>query len=207
MTTPILPCARLWWWSSSPIARTGGPKSSIALDQTGYGAVRRVHRGALDRTFRAPYSPGSALSVGNHCFGPWAQVPPLWAKRKSAKKVAKPNQRRGWPGWMPKGPWGPRGPQAEPGLRRFPVCRTGTPTLCPQTPPPAGRGPSGHTPRARNSDPARFQNRLHPWTSLGTAGWTLAGRGWKCSPRERKCCVFQKRDCSSNAERAQELRF
>ena len=71
------------------------------------------------------------------------------------------------------------------------------PTLCPQTPPPAGRGPSGHTPRARNSDPARFQNRLHPWTSLGTAGWTLAGRGWKCSPRERKCCVFQKRDCNS----------
>ena len=68
-----------------PHSPNGGPKKSIALDQTGYGAVRRVHRGALDRTFPAPYSPGSALSVGNHCFGPRAQVPPLWAKKKYQK--------------------------------------------------------------------------------------------------------------------------
>ena len=114
-----------------------------------------------------------------------AGTPPV-GQKKSAKKAAKPNQRRGWPGGMPKGPWGPRGPWAEPGLWRFPVRRTGTPTLCPQTPPPAGRGPSGHTPRAGNSAPARFQNRLHPWTSLGAAGWTLAGKGWKCSPRAPK---------------------
>ena len=77
-----------------PHSPNGGPKSSIALDQTGYGAIRRVHRGALDRTFQAPYSPGSILSVGDHCFGPRAQGPPLRAKKKSPKKAPKPNQRR-----------------------------------------------------------------------------------------------------------------
>ena len=97
---------------------TGGQNSSIVLDQTSYGAVQKAHWGALDRTFPAPYSPGSTLSVGNHCFGPQAQVTPLWAK-KSVKKVSKLNQRQGWPGGMPKGPWGPRGPWPEPGLRRF----------------------------------------------------------------------------------------
>ena len=76
--------------------------------------IDEIDRGALDRTFPAPYSPGSVL------------------------------------------------------------------------PPPAGRGPSGHTPRAGNSAPARSQNRPHPWTSLGAAGWTLAGKGWKCSPRAPK---------------------
>ena len=82
---------------SSPIARTGGPNSSIALDQTGYGAIRRVHWEALDRTFQAPYSPSSALSVGNHCFGPRAQVPPLWAKKK-CQKGAKPELATGMAG-------------------------------------------------------------------------------------------------------------
>ena len=63
----------------------GGQNSSIALDQTGYGAVQRIISGALDRTFQAPYSPGSALSVGNHCFGPRAQVPPCGPKKKCQK--------------------------------------------------------------------------------------------------------------------------
>ena len=56
-------------------SRPGGQNSSIALDQTGYGAIRRVHWGALNRTFPAPYSPASALSVENPCFGPWTRVP------------------------------------------------------------------------------------------------------------------------------------
>ena len=51
----------------------GGSKKSIALDQTGYGAVQRVHLGPLNRTFPARYFPGSALSVENHCFGPSGQ--------------------------------------------------------------------------------------------------------------------------------------
>ena len=69
-----------------PHSPNGVQNSSIALDQTGYGAVLRVHWGALDGTFPAPYSPGSALSVGNHCFGPRAQVPPLSAKKKVPKR-------------------------------------------------------------------------------------------------------------------------
>ena len=43
-------------------------KKSIALDQTGYGAIQRVHLGPLNRTFQALYFPGSPLSVENHCF-------------------------------------------------------------------------------------------------------------------------------------------
>ena len=42
----------------------------------------RCSMGHKRDTFPAPYSPGSALSVGNHCFGPRAQVPPLWIKKK-----------------------------------------------------------------------------------------------------------------------------
>ena len=37
--------------------RKVGPKKSIALDQTGYGAIQRVHLGPLNRTFPAPYFP------------------------------------------------------------------------------------------------------------------------------------------------------
>ena len=51
----------------------GGPKKSIALDQTGYGAIQRVHLGPLNRTFPALYFPGSPLSVENHCFGTLGQ--------------------------------------------------------------------------------------------------------------------------------------
>ena len=47
----------------------GGPNKSIALDQTGYGAIQRVHLGPLNRTFPALYFPGSPLSVENCCFG------------------------------------------------------------------------------------------------------------------------------------------
>ena len=47
--------------------------TSIALDQTGYGAIQRVHLGPLNRTFPALYFPGSALSVENHWFGPLGQ--------------------------------------------------------------------------------------------------------------------------------------
>ena len=75
-----------------------------ALDQTGYGAVRRVHRGALDRTFPAPYSPNSALCVGNHCFGPRAQVPPLWAKTKVPKRWLSSTSDGDGRGGCPKGP-------------------------------------------------------------------------------------------------------
>ena len=153
-----------------PHSPNGGPKKSIALDQTGYGAVRRVHWGALDRTFPAPYSPGSALSVGNHCFGPQVQVPPLWAKKKSAKKAAKPNQRRGWPGGMPKGPWGPRGPRAEPGLRRLPVRRTGPPRCAPKRrlPPAAGRAATRRGPGIQTRRVSRIDyTHGPPWGPLG----------------------------------------
>ena len=91
-----------------PHSPNGGSKKSIALDQTGYGAIRRVHWGALDRTFPAPYSPGSALSVGNHCFGPRAQVPPLWAKKKVPKRRLSPTSDGDGRGGCPRGP-GDRG--------------------------------------------------------------------------------------------------
>ena len=49
------------------------PSQPMALDQTGYGAVQRVHLGPLNRTFPALYFPGSSLSVENHCFGTLGQ--------------------------------------------------------------------------------------------------------------------------------------
>ena len=63
----------------------GGPKKSIALDQTGYGAAQRVRLGPLNRTFPARYFPGSALSVENHCFGPLGQSV-SFRRRYPAKK-------------------------------------------------------------------------------------------------------------------------
>ena len=89
LTTQILPygCGR-----ATPYPEQGGQNSSIALNQTGYGAILRVHWGALDRIFRAPDSPGSALSVGNHCFGPSGAGIPA-GPETSFKKVSKLNQR------------------------------------------------------------------------------------------------------------------
>ena len=93
-------------------SRPGGQNSSIALDQTGYGAIRRAHWGALNRTFPAPYSPASALSVETPCFGPWTRVPRS-EQKKSGEMAPNLNRRRGWPGGMPEGPWEPRGAWAE----------------------------------------------------------------------------------------------
>ena len=70
----------------SPTAQKGGLKKSITLDQTGYGAIQRVHLGPLNRTFPAPYFPGSALSVENHCFGPSGQSVSFRRRYLSKKK-------------------------------------------------------------------------------------------------------------------------
>ena len=135
-------------------------------------------------------------------FWPSGAGTPLVGQEKGAKKAPKPNERRRWPERMPKGrALGTAGATGRAGFAAVARAPHRAPTLCPQTPPPAGRGPSGHTPRAGNSAPARFQNRPHPWTSLGAAGWTLAGRGWKCSPRAPKWGLFQKRHCSSGDSR------
>ena len=88
---------------------------SMALDQTGYGAIQRVHLGPLNRTFPALYFPESPLKVENHCFGTLGQSASFRRRYLSKKKVSNLNQRRGWPEGMPKGPWEPRGPWAEPG--------------------------------------------------------------------------------------------
>ena len=47
-----------------------GPEKSIALDQTGYGAIQRVPQGPPNRALPALYSPGSALSVKKTLFWP-----------------------------------------------------------------------------------------------------------------------------------------
>ena len=64
----------------------GGPNKSIALDQTGYGAIQRVHLGPLNRTFPALYFPGSPLSVENHCFGTLGQSASFRRRYLSKKK-------------------------------------------------------------------------------------------------------------------------
>ena len=95
-------------FSNSPIAQKGGQKKSIALDQTGYGAIRRVNWGPLNRTFPAPYPPGSDLSVENPCFGPWAQVPPSGQKKKW-RNGAKPKPATGMAGGDARGAMGTAG--------------------------------------------------------------------------------------------------
>ena len=66
----------------------GGQNSSIALDQTGCGAILRVCWGPLDRTFPTPNSSASALGAKNHCFGPWARV--LRGGQKKRRNGAEP---------------------------------------------------------------------------------------------------------------------
>ena len=70
-------------------AQKGGQNRSIALDQTGYGVIRWVHWGPLNRTFPAPYPLGSALSLETPCFRPYTRVP-----HSSQKKVPKWRQTR-----------------------------------------------------------------------------------------------------------------
>ena len=94
--------------SNSPHSPKGGSEKSIALDQTGYGAIRRVDWGPLNRTFPAPYPPGSALSVENPCFGPWAQVPPSGPKKKW-RNGAKPQPATGMAGEDARGALGTAG--------------------------------------------------------------------------------------------------
>ena len=73
-------CGRLWKRAGGSVAtglsapENGGPNASAAIDQTGDGAIQRVHLGPLNRTFPALYFPGSPLSVENHCFGPLGQT-------------------------------------------------------------------------------------------------------------------------------------
>ena len=93
-------------------SRPGGQNSSIALDQTGYGAIRRAHWGGLNRTFPGPYSPASALSMETPCFGPWTRVPRS-EQKKSDEMAPNLNWRRGWLGGMPEGPWELRGAWAK----------------------------------------------------------------------------------------------
>ena len=81
----------------SPTAQKGGLKKSIALDQTGYGAIQRVHLGPLNRTFPALYFPGSALSVENHYFGPWVCQSVLGTRASTARDPHRPV----WPGFHP----------------------------------------------------------------------------------------------------------
>ena len=59
---------------------------SMALDQTGYGAIQRVHLGPLNRTFPALYFPGSPLSVETHCFGTLGQSASFRRRYISKKK-------------------------------------------------------------------------------------------------------------------------
>jgi hypothetical protein len=89
--------------------RKGGPKKSIALDQTGYGAIQRVHLGPLNRTFPARYFPGSALSVENHCFGPLGQSVSFRRRYPAKKKGAKPEPATGMAGGNAQGALGTAG--------------------------------------------------------------------------------------------------
>ena len=66
----------------------------VALDQTTYGSIQSAYWEAHDYTFLGPYSPGAALGVEPHCFGPWAQVFPSRPK-KNAKKAPNLSQRQG----------------------------------------------------------------------------------------------------------------
>ena len=87
----------------------GGPKKSIALDQTGYGAIQRVHLGPLNRTFPALYFPGSSLSVENHCFGTLGQSASFRRRYPRKKKSAKPQPATGMAGGDAQGALGTAG--------------------------------------------------------------------------------------------------
>ena len=91
---------------STPLKR--GSEKSIALDQTGYGAIQRVHLGPLNRTFPAPYFPGSPLSVENHCFGTLGQSA-SFRRRYPVKKSAKPEPATGMAGGDAQGALGTAG--------------------------------------------------------------------------------------------------
>ena len=153
-----------------PHSPNGGLKSSIALDQTGYGAIRRVHWGALDRTFQAPYSPGSALSVGNHCFGPRAQVPPLWAKKKVPKRRLSPTSDGNGREGCPRGPGdrGGHGPSrvcggSPCGARDSPCCAPKR-----RLPPAAGRAATRRGPGIQPRRVSRIDyTHEPPWGPLG----------------------------------------
>ena len=82
-------------------AQKGGLNKSTAPDQTGYGAIQRVHLRPLNRTFPAPYFPGPPLSVETHCFGPLGQSVSLRrrypAKKKCQTRASDGDGREGCP--------------------------------------------------------------------------------------------------------------
>ena len=89
-------------------AQKGGRNSSITLNQTSYGAILRVHWGPLNRTFPAQYSPTSALSVENPCFGPQTRVPRSASKK--GQNGAKPEPAMGMAGGDARGALGTAAP-------------------------------------------------------------------------------------------------
>ena len=109
------------------------------------------------------------------------QVHPRRAQKQVPKRCLSSTSDRDGRRGCPRGPGDRGGHGPSRFLWRLPLHRMEPPSLCPETPLPAGRGPRGHTPKSGNSDPACFQNRLHPCTSPGAIEWTLGGAGWKCS--------------------------
>ena len=72
-------------------------RKNVVLDRTSYGAIQGARWEAQDSTFPDPYSPGAALGVQNHCFGPWAQVTPSRPKKKLSKGLrTRTSGRVGW---------------------------------------------------------------------------------------------------------------
>ena len=119
-------------------ARKGGQNSSIALDQTGFGTIPRVHWGPLNRTFPAPYSPCIRPERGNPLF--W--LPDARAPQRAKKKRLKWRQTRtsdgDGQGGCPRGP-GSRGGHGP--SRTHDVLRCAALNLCLRPPfYPAGAG-------------------------------------------------------------------
>ena len=81
---------------STPLKR-GVRKKVSPSTKPAMGPFKGSIGGALNRTLPAPYSPGSALSVENHYFGPWACQSVLGTRASTARDPHRPV----WPGFHP----------------------------------------------------------------------------------------------------------
>ena len=95
-------------FSNIPHSPKGGSEKKYRARPNRLWGHSKGRLGAPEPHLSGPIPPGSALSVENPCFGPWAQVPPSGPKKKW-RNGAKPEPATGMAGEDARGALGTAG--------------------------------------------------------------------------------------------------
>ena len=150
---------RCSWWNRGSMGLErcglGSPNGPFGRPHSRFGRGRHFF---LDPLFGLTYSPGSPRASEIIVLALRRRCPPVGQKKGPKRRLSSTSDGDGREG-CPRGP-GDRGSHGPSRVCAGSPCAARDPLAVPpcKAPLPAGCGPRGHTPKAGNSDPARFQN-------------------------------------------------